>query len=308
MQKPVTPLFLYEGRERERGRGRDTGLSRGRHREHGGVPDPELLDRFRRAQRLAYSAAQAVEATLQVGVTERQAAAALRAWLEEAGVDGWFHLPFVWFGERTTLRGMRLPHRFFPTDLALTDGMPYILDCAPVVDGFTADIGLTGCLGANDEVDALLDHLASHRRLVAERVSAGATMGEVYAAVEALAAEHGDEVRHCAYPLGVLAHQVSCRQGEVTGRRTALGFGVTAVTTLLRSALVAAPARRSPLWNSGALSKRRPRPGLWAVEPHLGRGGVGAKFEELLVVTGEEAYWLDDDLPHVARWRQRGLA
>jgi hypothetical protein len=43
---------------------------------------------------------------------------------------------------------------------------------------------------------------------------------------------------------------------------------------------------------------------MWAVEPHLGWRGVGAKFEELLVVTGDDAYWLDDDLPHVRRGRK----
>jgi len=41
---------------------------------------------------------------------------------------------------------------------------------------------------------------------------------------------------------------------------------------------------------------------VWAVEPHIGRDGVGAKFEELMVVTADDAYWLDDDLPHVRRW------
>jgi hypothetical protein len=41
---------------------------------------------------------------------------------------------------------------------------------------------------------------------------------------------------------------------------------------------------------------------MWAIEPHLGFRGVGVKFEELLVVTDADAYWLDDDLPHVRRW------
>jgi hypothetical protein len=39
------------------------------------------------------------------------------------------------------------------------------------------------------------------------------------------------------------------------------------------------------------------------VEPHIGFRGVGVKFEELLVVTDGDAFWLDDDLPHVRRWR-----
>ena len=50
-----------------------------------------------------------------------------------------------------------------------------------------------------------------------------------------------------------------------------------------------------------------PTPGLWAVEPHLGFRGVGAKFEELLVVTEDDAWWLDDEVPHVRRWQARGV-
>ncbi len=33
--------------------------------------------------------------------------------------------------------------------------------------------------------------------------------------------------------------------------------------------------------------------GLWAIEPHLGANTFGAKFEEILVVTKEKAYWLE---------------
>lgn len=38
--------------------------------------------------------------------------------------------------------------------------------------------------------------------------------------------------------------------------------------------------------------------GLWAIEPHIGAQGFGAKFEELLVVEPDRAFWLDDDVPH----------
>jgi hypothetical protein len=51
------------------------------------------------------------------------------------------------------------------------------------------------------------------------------------------------------------------------------------------------------------MSDHPPYPGLWAVEPHLGFRGTGAKFEEILVVTEGDAFWLDDELPHVTRWR-----
>ena len=33
--------------------------------------------------------------------------------------------------------------------------------------------------------------------------------------------------------------------------------------------------------------------------PHIGRDGVGAKWEESLVVTDNDAYWLDDTVSHL---------
>lgn len=84
---------------------------------------------------------------------------------------------------------------------------------------------------------------------------------------------------------------------------TALHFGVDSVATLVRTAVVGARDGWSPLWNGGRRCDHPPVAGLWAVEPHLDFRGVGAKFEELLVVTDDDAYWLDDDLPHVRRRR-----
>jgi Xaa-Pro aminopeptidase len=267
------------------------------------------LDGFRRAQRLAYDCAEAVAATLEPGVTEKDAAHAMRRWLSDAGVDSWFHLPFAWFGDRTAFRGFRLPHQFFPTNRALEETMPFILDVAPVVDGYTADIGFSSSVGANVVADSLADDLAQHRSLILAEVRAGASQGEVYRSVDKLLARQGNDNRHQAYPFGVIAHRVGHAEGRLgRGHRTAFGFGVGPTATLFRSVVAAAPARRSPLWNRGRFSIHPPVAGLWAVEPHLGRGAVGAKFEELLVVTGDGAFWLDDDLPHVQRWHERGLA
>jgi len=38
------------------------------------------------------------------------------------------------------------------------------------------------------------------------------------------------------------------------------------------------------------------------MEPHIARDGVGAKFEEILIIDADGARWLDDDLPHTRRW------
>ncbi|MEV4432087.1 M24 family metallopeptidase [Streptomyces sp. NPDC049555] len=270
------------------------------------------LEGFRRVQRLAYACAEAVAARLRPGVTEREAARMQREWLYGRGVRDWFHLPFAWFGDRTAFTGFRVPLQFFPTGRRLEPGMPFILDMAPVLDGFTADIGYSGCLGANLLHDRLMDDLAEHRELILREVRERRPLREIYEDVERLMVRQGHVNRHRAYPFGVIAHKV----GRVPQRRFSpqvLGFGTQALKGLAADALRGHREGWSPLWSPRRSSDHPPRPGLWAVEPHLGFRGTGAKFEELLVVTDsrdpeESAFWLDDDLPHVRRVKREGAA
>jgi len=86
------------------------------------------------------------------------------------------------------------------------------------------------------------------------------------------------------------------------------GFGIRALQTLVGDLIVERMHHRSPLWADGEISNHPATPGLWAVEPHIGFRDVGVKFEEILVVPPSgDAFWLDDDLPHVRRW-QRAVA
>lgn len=212
------------------------------------------LARFRDLQRLAYDGAAAAAGWLAPGVTERQAAARLRRELIRAGADDFFHVPFAWFGDRTAFRNFRTPLQFFPGGRALADGMAFILGCAPVADGYPADIGYAGKLGANPVWDRIALDLRDYRELILAEARAREPLAGIYAAE-----------------------------------------------------LISERARgRSPLRADGRASRHPPTPGLWAVEPHVALRGVGLKFEELLVVTPDEAYWLDDDLPHVRRWAAAG--
>jgi Xaa-Pro aminopeptidase len=270
--------------------------------ESSSVPPAADLARIRGVQALAYRVAERVASELRPGVTERQAAARLRRRLTEEGVEDWFHTPFAWFGDRTTLKGFRNPFRFFPTNRAIQEGMPFILDMAPVRDGFTADIGYSGCLGDNAIFEQMIGDLAEYRSLVLDEVRAAHPLREIYEAVERLAAKHGYTPAHQEYPGKVLAHQVWHVHNP--GPRTVVaGFGNRSLRLLARSLIVSAGEGWSPLWNGSKRSDHAPVVGLWAIEPHLGFQGVGVKFEELLVVTENDAYWLDDDLPHVRRWQ-----
>jgi hypothetical protein len=264
------------------------------------------LRRFRETQQLAYSCAEQTAAWLEPGVTERQAAAELRRRLIAEGVDDFFHVPFAWFGDRTAFRNFRTPFQFFPSSRKLQEGMPFILDCAPVVDGYTADIGYGGRIGENKIWDTLFSDLRDYRTLILEQVRLGRTLDQIYREVDNLIAKQGYQNRHKVYPGRVIGHQVT-RQTRAFGPRgvTLFGFGIRTLETLTRELISERLHGRSPLWADGRASRHAPTPGLWAVEPHIGFGDVGIKFEELLVVTGDPAnpaYWLDEDLPHVRRW------
>jgi Xaa-Pro aminopeptidase len=264
-------------------------------------PTTAELQRHRDVQRLAYRCAEEIGAGLEAGVSEREAARRMRRWLEDAGVDDWLHVPFAWFGDRTAFRGFSTPLAFFPTERRLERGMPFILDCAPVVRGAAADIGYSGALGHNAVVEQIARDLREHRALILDGVRARRPLSEIYADVDRLAARQGFTNRHREYPFHVIGHRLD-RLAAGRGRGVVAAFGLRSVRAIARSVVVAARQGWSPLWASGRRSQHAPVPGLWAVEPHLALGGVGAKFEEILVVTETDAWWLDDDLPHVRRW------
>ncbi|MFE0877378.1 M24 family metallopeptidase [Streptomyces smyrnaeus] len=270
------------------------------------------LRRFQEVQQLAYACAESVAARLKPGVTERDAARMQREWLRERGVRDWFHLPFAWFGDRTAFTGFKLPLQFFPTDRKLEPGMPFILDLAPILGGCTSDIGYSGCLGLDPVHERLMADLLEHRELILNGVRERRSLREIYEDVERLMVTQGYANRHRAYPFGVIAHKVD-RVPERRWSPTVLGFGTNALRGLARDALHGHRDGWSPLWSPYRFSDHPPQSGLWAVEPHLGFRGTGAKFEEILVVTDsrdpeESAFWLDDDLPHVRRRQKEAQA
>jgi Xaa-Pro aminopeptidase len=227
-------------------------------------------------------------------------------YLASRGVREFFHRPFVWFGDRTAFTNFYTDLHFFPTGRRLERGMPVILDVAPIVDGHASDIGYACCLGESPLHAQMLADLEPYRALILEGVRARRPQTEIYRDVDRLIEKQGYKNRHARYPQRVLAHRVAYVPEAERSTRTLAGFGLPALR-FLRGGI--ARARRglehSPLWNDTRASEHVTAAGLWAVEPHLGFRGVGVKWEEILVVTGDDAYWLDDDLPHVRRWRDR---
>lgn len=273
----------------------------------------EELTRVKALQRLAYDCATEVAAGLTVGVTEREAAERLGAALRARGVEGLFHAPFAWFGSRAAFASFRSPswrrpydnvifaRQFFPTNTRLESGMAGILDVAPIKDGFCADIGYSFSLGSNDALARAMVVLRRLRDELLALVRRELTMRAIYRAIDGLIADSGYENAHCYYPSSVLGHKIG-RMPQMRGAgRMLRGFDVRTYLYLGRLVLGSLPSLSdTPMWNGSRLSNGRPAPGLWAMEPHIRKDGLGAKWEEILVIDESNAYWLDDELPHVA--------
>jgi Xaa-Pro aminopeptidase len=272
----------------------------------------EEVARFKALQRLAYDCVEEIAAGLAPGVTEREAADRLGATLRARGVQGFFHQPFAWFGDRAGLVGFRRPslarpvdnisfaRQFLPTERRLERGMAAILDVAVIRDGYSVDIGYAFCCGPHPEAAPARAFLLELRALILDRVRAGDTMRAVYQRVDREIAAAGYESAHHLYPSSVLGHRVG--RLPFAGLRAPMVRGFDLRTILYFAELFAhmVPRRRgNPVWNGSRFADEPPAPGLWAVEPHLRRGDFGAKWEEILVVDAAGARWLDDDLPHV---------
>ena len=267
------------------------------------------LERFRLVQRLAYDIALRVESQLQVGLTEIEACTLIAAAQTQYEVIQVFHDPYVLFDQRTTLPAGAGADDASPTnDLvatsqALRDGAPVIIDLAPVARGVSSDIAYSCVLGSNRVFAELDAGLARIRSFLRDGIAARVSMLALYHELDERLKERGWEPCHHRQADRALGHLVFPLDHE-TDRPTPLpGWGAVAAEKMLAAGIDALDHRTCyPLWNDTSFTDYPATPGLWAIEPHIGLDGVGVKFEELLVVTEDDVYWLDDDLPHVKRW------
>jgi Xaa-Pro aminopeptidase len=263
---------------------------------------PEHIEGFKRSQAMAYAAVTAVERQLREGMTERAAAGLVSEYLADHGVFEYFHTPFAWFGKRTTLK-FRTTGEFAPSDRELRYGDAVILDVAPVIDGHASDVGYSCALGENEIQRQMAIDLVEYRSIILDGVRQRKRRSDIYRDVDRLIERQGYENRHQRYPNRVLGHRVTWAPEEERSRRTVMGFGLSTFKTVLAVNLMMKVKKGfdSPEWNDLAPSDLPAGPGLWAIEPHIGFMGTGAKWEEILVITEHDAYWLDDSVPHVLR-------
>ncbi|MFJ9369945.1 M24 family metallopeptidase [Nocardia sp. NPDC101769] len=255
---------------------------------------PADIEGFRRAQALAFDCAQATAAEMRPGWTEGQTQAWMTTWLRGHGVKTWLHKPIVAFAART----LAPDAEWAPAKgegLTLGDADVAILDCSPIVDGFTGDIAYTVSVGENPELRKAQDFLSDLRAQLPGHFADPQQAAGVFDWVTEQMSAAGYQNAVNGYVGHVLGHRVY-RHGRLASAFPyflperpfgymlswhAPGFLLKIVSRLVL------PEELGP-FHTG------PKTGIWAMEPHLRIGTFGAKFEELLVVEDGNAYWLDD--------------
>lgn len=248
------------------------------------------------AQRVTRAVVHEVAHGLAPGVTERAAAERLEARLVQCGVRRWLHTPYAWFGERTRFAGFHAwEPDALPIDRRLGEGEAFILDAAPFVDGHPADYAFSGTLGQDPRHAGMCRTLETLKTALLEWARHSETGRVLFDSVGAAVREAGFDVVHPLYPGAVLGHRLDGLPRWLQRLpRTGWGFQPPLVAgyglALLRHSLTGAPY---PLINH--VAPDRPV-GIFAIEPHLATGSVGAKFESLLIVDGDETRWIDPGL------------
>jgi Xaa-Pro aminopeptidase len=246
----------------------------------------EQLAGFAACQKLAFEAAHEVASLIREGWTEAQAADLLNTYLQDCGVNAFFHKAFAWFGERTRFEGVGSYAQFAPTSRVIGPGEVFILDVAPILKGYICDIGYTSCLGENAAHTRAQDFLKQLRAEIPPLFTHGTNGGEICSAVDRRIKAAGFAPIHHLYPFSVLGHRV--HRGVIeSGKLGLLNFGWQSYWELLSRGLY------GQLLNKDYRGKLD---GLWAIEPHIGdASGFGAKFEEILVVENGVARWLEPE-------------
>ncbi len=253
---------------------------------------------FRASQRLAYDTVLAVEKQLRPGITEKAAAKLLADYLADRGVKTYLHRPFAWFGEHSKFKGYNFYTDFRPSNRTLKEDDVYILDVSPILNGYIGDIGYTGSLAPNAELDAMKAYLLEIRRRLPAEFASDKPASQIWSELDADIKARGFENAHSKYPFAVLGHRVykvplPKMWSPLIPISFLSWFSFQAQFSFLAHGIL--PELLTPHHQGKKI-------GAWAIEPHLGaKGNFGAKFEEILIVEEDRAYWLDDDVPHMTQ-------
>jgi peptidase M24-like protein len=257
------------------------------------APSREDTEGFFRAQTLGFRCAKEIAAEIREGWTERRVAKLMDTHLGDHGVRSFFHRSLCWVADRARFEGFEearvLPEvasyrHFLPTKRAIRPHEVVILDTAPLVEGYPGDIGYTTSLGENAQLSRAKSFLGRLRRDIAAWFESPMTTRGIWERADEAMRKEGYDNRYTLYPFSVLGHRLRpIPLSKLPGLTYPLSIHALASLTSRRLF----PDLLGP-FHEGT------KEGFWAIEPHLGGFGFGAKFEEILIAEPGRVRWLDE--------------
>jgi Xaa-Pro aminopeptidase len=154
------------------------------------VKETEEIERIRAAAQVAATGMKAAVEAVAAGVTESQVAAAAEFAMRHAGAEE-FWRSYVASGPRTNIA------HGLPTNRKLQAGELVMIDIHPIVDGYSADICRTVCVGRpSAEQQAAYDLYLKAQQATIAKARAGVAMTELEQTIHGVLKEagHGDHI------------------------------------------------------------------------------------------------------------------
>lgn len=260
----------------------------------------QYLDSLKQLQRAAFKALANVEAELREGMTEKEVAGLLVDQLAALNIKRYRYRPVVLFDARSMFMELEVPFYYGATNKKLERDVPVVMDIAPSSGNTWVSTAYSCWYGSESLIHkAIRTKLKMSRVHILKWVREGKSFKDIAEQLEPFFEEERVKTCHSQYPSGYLAKKlVSFNQG-VDGKWVLPNECSTENKSLYSSLVDWVKQSTNNLWqNDSANYCAKPSPGIWIVEPHAGYAGIGVKWKELLVVTENDAYWLDQDVPH----------
>ncbi len=194
------------------------------------------------AQRRTIAGMQELKRHMQTGMTERQASDLVASILRDLGSSGPWCPTLIAFGENTLHCDPAHP----PTDRKLAAEDIVMVDLCPVFDGFYGDYSESVAWGGGGKYASLVEAAYTIEKAVLAHASACSTPAELFAYCESQIAAHGLQLLDPLRNIGHSIDQFAFLEGLV---------------------------------EAGNVRGLR---GGWTIEPFVGDGQAGAKFEDIL--------------------------
>ncbi|MFN2628639.1 MAG: M24 family metallopeptidase [Gaiellaceae bacterium] len=204
------------------------------------------------AQRAALEIAGALVQMVHAGLTERELAARAAELARQRGATGFWAPVAVGAGAGALVCHPEFP----PTDRAVADPDLVWFDITPDFGGWPGDATRSVVIGTDGVRERVLADARRIERAIVAAIRPGMPANELFGVARGLLDADGYELLDLC---GNIGHDLG-RGAVVTGSID--------------------PRNETPMW------------GCWAIEPHLGLDGIGAKIEDLVWISEEGVHVL----------------